>query len=180
MVDGVKVRHRSNTNRRDRPSSATTVSLTSRTENLVKTENHATNNAVTLGQLTDPTETRENRSFGHTDTGYTTSPTTHMLQPINESSLLEGGEVGGESHFNTRSRARRGLKLRPQWKWIVRTMGGDRNDTWRRDTLSLSSVRLSDSGTYSCYYGGRESFSIKVTVAGESQQHPRCFGGCEA
>lgn len=182
MVDGVKVRHRSNANRRDRPSSATTVSITSRTENLVKTEKHATNNAVTQGQLTAPTETRQSRRSGHTDTGYTTSPTTHMLQPINGSSLSEGEEVDGGSHFNARSTTRRGLKLRPQWKWIFRTMGkGDRDVTRRRgDTLSLSSVGLSDSGTYACYYGGRENFSIKVTVAGESQQQPRYFGGCEA
>uniref|UniRef100_A0A8C9YE85 Interleukin 6 receptor n=1 Tax=Sander lucioperca TaxID=283035 RepID=A0A8C9YE85_SANLU len=114
-------------------------------------------------------------------TGYTASPTTHTVWQTSVSRLLkdesdwEAKEMDGESDYEKEgdegSRVTRGIKSRLQWKWNSRTVGkGDRD--WgeitferRRASLSLSSVRLTDSGRYSCYHRGRERFSLKVNVA---------------
>ncbi|XP_037309786.2 interleukin-6 receptor subunit alpha isoform X2 [Pungitius pungitius] len=70
----------------------------------------------------------------------------------------EGAEEG--------SRVTRGLK---QWKWNGRTVGGEDRGWGPMDgtgaSLSLSSVRPTDSGRYACYHRGRERFSLKVNVA---------------
>lgn len=186
MVDGVKVRNSSNTDRRDSSPGATqtTVNIISRPGDSKKSEKHTIKNAVKQGCHTSPTVTRENRSLGHTDTGYTASPTVHMVQPTSVRSRLKAEEMDGESDYKEEeeeeegSRVTRGIKSRSQWKWTRRTVGkGDGDITWRRGpTLSLSSVRLTDSGTYTCYHRGRERFSLKVTVAGESPRQQSCVG----
>ncbi|GAA6220665.1 interleukin-6 receptor subunit alpha-like isoform X1 [Lates japonicus] len=58
-----------------------------------------------------------------------------------------------------------------RWKWNGWTVGNGKKD-WgeiafenRGATLSLFSVRLTDSGKYTCHHRGRERFSLKVIVA---------------
>ncbi|XP_078109046.1 interleukin-6 receptor subunit alpha isoform X1 [Sander vitreus] len=186
-VDGVKVsmaRQGSNTNRRGRSSDSTpttTVNIRSNTEVLMKSDKHTVENTVSEGYHPDLADAGENRSLGHTATGYTASPTTHTVWQTSVSRLLkdesdwEAKEMDGESDYEEEgeegSRVTRGIKSRLQWKWNSRTVGkGDRD--WgeitferRRASLSLSSVRLTDSGRYSCYHRGRERFSLKVNVA---------------
>ncbi|XP_022051712.2 interleukin-6 receptor subunit alpha [Acanthochromis polyacanthus] len=68
-------------------------------------------------------------------------------------------------------RVTRGIRSRPQWKWNKSLVGsGDKdwgNFTFGRSgaTLALTSVRLEDSGKYSCHHRGREKFAVKVIVA---------------
>ncbi|CAG11884.1 unnamed protein product [Tetraodon nigroviridis] len=63
-----------------------------------------------------------------------------------------------------------------QWKWTGRMVGKrDRGVKWSRGaTLSLSSVTLADSGTFTCYDREKERFSIKVIVA-EPPEKPDLF-----
>ncbi|XP_051261901.1 interleukin-6 receptor subunit alpha [Dicentrarchus labrax] len=186
MVDGVKVRNSSNTNRRGTSTGATptTVKITTNTGVPMKSDKHTVETAVSEGYL-NPTEAAENRSLGHTDTGYTASPTTHMIQLTSARTLLEAEGMGGEGDYEEEeeedeeeegeegSRVTRGIKSGPQWKWKWnRRMVGKGDRDWgeisferKGATLSLSSVRLTDSGMYTCYYRDRERFSIKVTVA---------------
>ncbi|XP_018536045.1 interleukin-6 receptor subunit alpha isoform X3 [Lates calcarifer] len=58
-----------------------------------------------------------------------------------------------------------------RWKWNGWTVGNGKRD-WgeiafenRGATLSLFSVRVTDSGKYTCHHRGRERFSLKVIVA---------------
>ncbi|XP_031155135.1 interleukin-6 receptor subunit alpha isoform X2 [Sander lucioperca] len=186
-VDGVKVsmaRQGSNTNRGGSSSDSTpttTVNIRSNTEVSMKSDKHTVENTVSEGYHPDLTDAGENRSLGRTATGYTASPTTHTVWQTSVSRLLkdesdwEAKEMDGESDYEKEgdegSRVTRGIKSRLQWKWNSRTVGkGDRD--WgeitferRRASLSLSSVRLTDSGRYSCYHRGRERFSLKVNVA---------------
>lgn len=178
-VDGVKVRNGSNTNRVGSSSAATptTVNIITSPGAQMKSNTHNTENAV--GQA--PTQAGDNRSLRHTDTGYTASPTAHMDQPTSVSRLLNTAETHGVDYEEEeRSRVTRGIKLRSQWKLNKRTLGkGDRDwggITFDRSgaSLSLYSVRLTDSGTYACFHRGRERFSLKVIIAGESER--RRFG----
>lgn len=183
MVDGVKVRNSSNTNRRDRSPgpTKTTVNIISKTTVSMGSEKHTMEYAVNQGYKSNASSIGENRSLGHTDARYTTSPTTNTIQPTDVNRLVMAEEIDGkddykegeeEEEWKEESRSSRGVKSsrRPQWKWTGRTPGKeDRDMIWRRGaTLSLSSVRLTDSGTYTCYHRGRESFSLKVIIAGEA------------
>nr|QJI54763.1 interleukin-6 receptor [Siniperca chuatsi] len=183
-VDGVKVsmaRNSSNTNRRGSSSDAnpTTVNIISNSGVSMKSDKHTMKGER---NHSNPTEAGETRSRQHIDTGYTASPTTHMVQPTSLSRLRkresnrEAEEMDGEGDYEEEeeegeegSRVTRGIKSRPQWKRNGRRVGkGDRGGiTFERRgaTLCLSSVRLADSGKYTCYYRGRERFSLKVTVA---------------
>ncbi|KAM9353472.1 interleukin-6 receptor subunit alpha [Symphorus nematophorus] len=180
MVNGVKVRNISNTSGKGRSSSVTpaTVNIISTAGVSMKSDKQTLEDSVSEGYHFNPTVTEENRRLRQTDTGYTASPTTYPIQPTRlpmaeETDDYEEEEGEGEEEG---SRVTRGIKLRPQWKWNGTTVGkGDRD--WgeitfeRRGTkLSLSSVRLTDSGTYKCYNRGRERFSLKVTVAGPPEK----------
>ncbi len=186
MVDGVKVsvpRTSSKANRRGSSSHAkpTTANVISNTEVSMKSDKQTMESAVTEGYHSNLTEAGENRSLGHTDTGYTASPTTHMVRPTSVSGPSaemtdgEGDYEEEEEEGEKGNRVTRGIKSRPQWKWDGRTVGkGDRD--WgeiafegKGAALSLSSVRLTDSGRYTCNHRGRERFSLKVIVAGKSQ-----------
>lgn len=184
-VDGVKVsmaKHGLNTNRKGNTEDATpttTVNIRSNTGVSMKSDKHTVENAVSEGYHFDPTEAGENRSFGHMDTGFTASSTTHTAQPTSVSRLMKGEseEMDGEGDYEDEeegeegSRVTRGIKSRIQWKWNGRTVGkGDRD--WGEITLErrgavlcLSSVRLTDSGRYTCYHRGRERFSLKIIVS---------------
>ncbi|XP_045901591.1 interleukin-6 receptor subunit alpha [Micropterus dolomieu] len=154
-----------------------------------KRNSHTVENSVSEGYRSNTTEEGDARSPQHTDTGYTASPTPRTVQPTSVSrqrkgeSNLEAEGMDGEGNYEEEmeeeeddggeegSRVTRGIKSRPQWKWNGRMVGkGDRD--WgeitferRGASLSLSSVRLTDSGKYTCYYRGRERLSLKVIVA---------------
>lgn len=133
------------------------------------------------------TVTGENRSPTYTDTGSTASPTTQMVHQTTVSSLSESTwvdeemnsegdyeeeEVEGEGGY----RVTRGINSSPQWKWNGKRVEKGKRD-WgeisfemRGATLSLSSVRPTDSGNYTCHHRGKERFSFKVIVAGGSHE----------
>nr|XP_046255314.1 interleukin-6 receptor subunit alpha isoform X2 [Scatophagus argus] len=172
-VDGVKVRRGSSS-----AVTPTTANVRTNTQVMMMMERakHIVEDAVSQKYHSNFNATGENRSLGQTDTGYTASPTALMAQPTSVHRLprAEGMEEDYEEEEEQEeegSRVTRTVKPRPQWKWNGRTLG--KGDTDRVDftferrgaTLSLSSVRLTDSGKYTCYYNGRERFSLKVTVA---------------
>ncbi|XP_070822495.1 interleukin-6 receptor subunit alpha [Chaetodon trifascialis] len=178
MVDGVKVRNSSNTKRRGSSSAAnpTTVNIINKTGVSLESGTYTMEN-----YHSNATEAGDNSSLRHTDTGHTASPTTHTVQPTSVHRLLEDGEVDGEADYEEEeekeegSRVTRGIKSKSQWTWTVKTMAkGDRGQgessfERRGATLSLSSVRLTDSGKYMCYHKGRERFSLKVIIADPPQ-----------
>ncbi|CAK6960706.1 interleukin-6 receptor subunit alpha [Scomber scombrus] len=200
-VDGVNVninRKSSNTNRGESSSNAipTTAKTVSNTGVSVKSDR----NTISKGYHTQTTEagvntvTEENKHLGYTGTGYTTYPPSQTVQLTNVSRLLmgesnwQGEDMDGEGEYDDEeeeegeegSRVTRGIKSRPQWKWNGRSVGkGDRD--WgevtfekRGATLSLASVRPTDSGNYTCYHRGRERLSLKVTIA-DPPETPRLF-----
>ncbi|KAK5862288.1 hypothetical protein PBY51_017699 [Eleginops maclovinus] len=161
-ADGVKVS--SNINRKGSPSDATPTSfnITSNTEALTKSAIITVENTVSGGHHSNTTEAEESKSLKHSETAYTASPSP---QPVWENRDY------GEEEDEDGSRVTRSIKPGLQWKWNGRTVGKGNRD-WgevsferRGASLSLSSVRLSDSGRYTCYLKGRERFSLKVKVA---------------
>ncbi|XP_051922162.1 interleukin-6 receptor subunit alpha [Hippocampus zosterae] len=75
---------------------------------------------------------------------------------------LEGGNANGGTRV---------VKGKSKWKWNGKTVG---RGHWESDgfalgrsgtQLSVTSVRLRDSGNYTCQYRGRVMFSLKVIVA---------------
>ncbi|XP_059195157.1 interleukin-6 receptor subunit alpha [Centropristis striata] len=183
-VDGVKVSMGLNNNKRGSSADAiqtTTANVRSNPEALIKSE--TAKSAVSEGYRSNPTEAGENRILRHAGRGYTAPLTTHTVRPTSVSRRLKGEseEVDGEGDHEEEeeeeeeggegSRVTRGIKSRLQWTWNKRTVvKGDRE---RGDvslerggaSLSLSSVRLTDSGRYTCYERGKERFSLKVKVA---------------
>ncbi|XP_036931730.1 interleukin-6 receptor subunit alpha isoform X2 [Acanthopagrus latus] len=173
-VDGVKVRNGSNTNRVGSSSAATPtiVSIITSPGAQMKSDTHTTENAVSQGYRSNPTEAGDYSSLRHTDTGYTASPTAHVGQHTGARRLLNTAETDGEEYEEDEaSRVTRGIKWRSPWKLNKRTLGKGDSDqggiTFDRSgtSLSLSSVRVTDSGTYACFHRGRERFSLKVIVA---------------
>ncbi|XP_028281656.1 interleukin-6 receptor subunit alpha [Parambassis ranga] len=121
--------------------------------------------------------------------GHTASP--HILQPSSASTPLEsnsnreGGYDGDEEEKEEEesdegSRVTRGIKTRPVWMWNRSTVGkGDRdwgNITFRSSgtVLTLASVRLTDSGKFTCHHRGKEKFAVKVIVA-DPPESPSLF-----
>ncbi|XP_029308039.1 LOW QUALITY PROTEIN: interleukin-6 receptor subunit alpha [Cottoperca gobio] len=177
-VDGVKVnkaRNSSNTNRRSSPSvNPTTVNIISNTEVSTKSDKHTVEKTAREGYSSIPTDAGENKSLGHSNAVNTTSPSTHTVQPTGVSRLVKGesnkeDEYGDyEEEGEEGGRVTRGIKSRLQWKWNGKTVGKeDREITFERRgaSLSLSTVRLTDAGRYTCYHKGRQRFSVKVNVA---------------
>lgn len=188
MVNGVTVkvaRNSSNTNRRGSPSVATTTtgdSINKHTMGSTANELYHSNWGVS-------TVTGKNRSPIYTDTGSTASSTTQVVHPTSVSRLLksesnwEDKEMETEGYYEEEeeeegergSRVTRGVNSSPKWRWNGKMVGKAKRD-WgeitfesRGATLTLSSVRLADSGNYTCHHRGRDRFSLKVIVAGESQ-----------
>lgn len=155
MIDGLKVRKGSNSSNRGGSQSG----VVSKTGALIKSlKQDVVNDANT-----------ENSSCGHT-----ASPSTRAVQPTSGQRLSEAREVDQETEedeeeeeeWNDESRENSSL----QWKWTGRTVGKrDKDVKWSRGAmLSLSSVTVPDSGTFTCYHSGKERFSIKVIVSSES------------
>uniref|UniRef100_A0A3Q3VQL3 Immunoglobulin domain-containing protein n=1 Tax=Mola mola TaxID=94237 RepID=A0A3Q3VQL3_MOLML len=165
IVDGVKIRNSSNASRKNSSpgTTQTTPNIRSHTGDLIESAKHTTENAVSHGYSnhTNLTVAREPRGLGGTDTGYTAPPTAHIQPTTGEDDSTEEDEEEQKEG----SRVTRDIKLRPYWNWMGRTVGkADRGVTGRTGaTLSLSSLSLADSGTYTCQRG-RERFSLKVIV----------------
>ncbi|XP_056299901.1 interleukin-6 receptor subunit alpha isoform X2 [Pseudoliparis swirei] len=174
-VDGVKVSiHRNSANiRRGNSSNATptTENIISETGVWMKIKKHPVNE----GKQPNSTLAGESRSLGLT--GYTASTSTHTARPTSVDRQLKGEEMDGmgdyeeEEEAEKGSRVTRGTKSRLQWKWMSRTVRKgvrDRGETTferRGAALSLSPVRLEDSGRYTCYHRGRERSSFLIHVA---------------
>ncbi|KAI9533298.1 hypothetical protein NQZ68_025692 [Dissostichus eleginoides] len=156
-ADGVKVRVGSSSDE-----NRTSVNNISNPEALMKSAKPTVENTVGEGYHSNTTEAGESKSLKHSATAYTASASTPTVWETGDYEEEEG-EDG--------SRVTRSIKPRLQWKWNGRIVGkGDRD--WgeisferRGSSLSLSSVRLSDSGRFTCYHRGRERFSLKVKVA---------------
>lgn len=185
MVNGVTVSI--TRNRPARPSVAPATSPSS-----LNSKNTVNNIVREETDLNSSVSTGENRSLTYTDTEPTTSPTTYRDDPTRVSWLpksewdWEGKETNGEDDYDEDeddegegSRVTRGIKSSPQWKLNGKMVGKGKRD-WgaitferRGTTLNLSSVRQKDSGNYSCHHQGRERFSVKVVIEGESKQNER-------
>lgn len=162
MIDGLKVRKGSNASKRGVSQS----SVVSKTGALIKSlKQNVVNDANT----------------GNSSCGHTASPSTRMVLQTSGQRLSEAREVGQEieeeeeEEWNDESRLMRRENSSLQWKWTGRMVGKrDKEVKWSRGaTLTLSSVAVSDSGTFTCYQRGKERFSIKVIVAGESRTERR-------
>lgn len=162
MIDGLKVRRGSNASKRG----ASQSSVISKTEALIKSLKQDVVNDANVG----------NSSCGHT-----ASPATRVVLPTSGQRLSEARELAEETEeeedeeWNDESRLMRRENSSLQWKWTGRMVGKrDKDVKWSRGaTRSLSSVTVSDSGTFTCYHRGKERFSIKVIVACESHTEGR-------
>lgn len=161
MIDGLKVRKGSNGSKRGGSQSGVIS-----TRALIKSLKQDVVNDANTG----------NSSCGHTP-----SASTHMVLPTRGQRLSEAPEVDQETEEReeeeewNESRLMRRENSSLQWKWTGRMVGKrDKDVKWSRGaTLSLSSVTVSDSGTFTCYHSGKERFSIKVIVAGQSHTKHR-------
>ncbi|XP_061885880.1 interleukin-6 receptor subunit alpha [Entelurus aequoreus] len=91
----------------------------------------------------------------------------HLASPVHE--VVQTSSTTGKTEVVDKNKVTRGLKRK--WKLNGKTVGRGHWD-WEGFTvgrggtpLSVSSVRLKDSGNYSCLQRGRERFSLKVIVA---------------
>ncbi|XP_032414815.1 interleukin-6 receptor subunit alpha [Xiphophorus hellerii] len=123
----------------------------------------------------------ENRSSGYSDVEHATSP--QVVQPTPPSKTTTKGmsdwedkEMKLQAEYKDKeseegSRATREVKMRPQWQWNKQLMESTDRD-WGGlaflsdgSGLSLSSVRLTDAGKYTCHHRGEETLAVKVIVA---------------
>lgn len=111
---------------------------------------------------------------------YAASP--HMVQSATPSRTPEGESIQENEEVDTGyeaekggkgSRVTRDIKSNSEWKWNKQPLrkndsrGGDIKFLTGGTILSLPSIRLTDSGKYTCHHGGRETTAVKVIVAGE-------------
>ncbi|XP_067365183.1 interleukin-6 receptor subunit alpha isoform X2 [Channa argus] len=182
IVNGVPVnigRNNSNTNRRwsttvAPPTTGHHLNNKHTRENTVS-EVYNSNSEVT-------TVTRENTSPRYTDAGSKASPTAHMVEPTSVNRVPKSDWAGEEMNSEKDNeeddkesddgrRITRSLKCSPYWNWNRKRVGTGKRD-WGEfgfdrtgAVLFLSSVRLIDSGNYTCHHRGRETFTVKVIVA---------------
>ncbi|XP_029359270.1 interleukin-6 receptor subunit alpha isoform X2 [Echeneis naucrates] len=181
LVNGVRVnitQKSSNTNggRTSSVVPTTTANITRKKRNVDSTVDWGYNSKT---EEEVRTATEENQSARYIT--YTASPISNIVQPTStggpqkNKSNWDAEELDSEDDYEEdeeeiSSRVTRGIKSRHEWSWNNKAMGSGRRD-WgdiklerRGSTLSLSSVRMKDSGKYSCHYRGREVFSVKVSV----------------
>lgn len=166
-MDGVKVRNGSNSGKRDVSHSTTQTTLKSTSKMHVWTKSERRSGAVSHGPSRDPGDT--NRSPRH-GAAHMVPPTSAGALKADDTDAEEEEKEEGEEERDGGSRVTRGL--RRQWKWTRRTTSGkgDKDITFTSEAeLSLSPVKLADSGTYTCFYRGTEMHMFKVIVAGRSQ-----------
>lgn len=179
-VDGVKVsltKINSRSNERERSAQLTTT--TEKMSSAAKCDSMKSNESD--DSHSQQTEAGVSTTPGQ-HTGHTAAP--HILQPTSVSTPLEsnsnreGGYDGDEEEKEEEesdegSRVTRGIKARHEWMWNRSTVGKGHkawgNITFRRSgtVLNLASVRLTDSGKFTCHHRGKEKFAVKVIVAGK-------------
>lgn len=116
---------------------------------------------------------------GNGSYGNTAPPSTRVVPQTTGQRLSEAREVHRETEeeqeeeWDEESRLVQRENSSLQWKWTGRMVGKRGRDVrWSGGAmLSLPSVTVSDSGTFTCYHSGKERFSVKVIVAGESAQN---------
>ncbi|XP_008285957.1 interleukin-6 receptor subunit alpha [Stegastes partitus] len=171
-VDGLKVGlSRSSDAGRSAPSVRTTTQK-------------VTSNSAVSGQVSPaPGEDRRyTEDTGRTDSPHVVHPTSNKLDSdwTDEEVIDYEDEDEEEEEEEEGGRVTRGIKSRPQWRWNKMPMGSGDKDwgdfTFGRSeaTLSLSSVRLEDSGKYSCHRRGQERFTVKVIVT-DPLESPNLF-----
>ncbi|XP_041842728.1 interleukin-6 receptor subunit alpha [Melanotaenia boesemani] len=178
-VNGVKVKNDSNSNKRrilvgvpSTPKVASNSAFSTKSvQNTVSEEYRSTSTDIGVSTMSE-----ENKNLSITDTEYTTSP--YMIQSTTTSRTPErvDEEKDTEDDYDHEeglegNRVTRDIKSRPQWKWNKELVGTGNRD-WGKITftsggaaLSLASVRLTDTGKYTCHQSGRETFAVKVIVA---------------
>ncbi|KAJ0000421.1 hypothetical protein NQD34_012263 [Periophthalmus magnuspinnatus] len=128
---------------------------------------HSTVNSITLNtELPKPQEVmnRERKIIP------TLSPS-DVSQPIRAKTEWSAGEVDDfEDESDDEEKEESSVKLGVQWKWNNKHLQGKTQES----TLSLSHLRVSDSGRYSCHHRGTERFSTKIIVA-EAAETPHLF-----
>ncbi|KAJ0065969.1 hypothetical protein NL108_001189 [Boleophthalmus pectinirostris] len=129
------------------------------------TTNSITHNAVLPKQ--QDTVTRENQR----KTVPTFSPS--VSHPVREKTELGAGEEDGfEDEFDDEEKEERSVKRTIQWKWNNKYLQGMTHGS----SLSLSHLRMSDSGRYSCHLRGAERFSTKIIVSETAETpHLSCY-----
>ncbi|XP_068179198.1 interleukin-6 receptor subunit alpha isoform X2 [Antennarius striatus] len=161
-VDGFQVRNSSNTKR---------VFETQHTP-ITPTNNTTTNVGVNIKNENHTGDIVQSQIRRLRETEHTASPTNHMVQEI------DGKTDDHEEDKQDGSWLTRDINSEHHWKWMRRVGESEQRQTpWRTgETLSLSAVGLTDSGTYKCHYRGRERFSIKLIIA-DSLEKPslHCF-----
>lgn len=168
-VDGVKrslAGSSAGINKRESSSNVTPATQKDLHNSAVSAENDSssTKNAVS--------EPRENRSLVHTDAGYTES---RLLKDKSNCTAEDMDVKDDNEEGEGESRVTRGIKPRPEWKWNKMALGTGNRDgggtAFRRSgyTVCLPSLRPTDTGKYACYHRGKETFGVKVFVAGELQ-----------
>lgn len=98
-----------------------------------------------------------------------TTSSSSVSQPSRAKSDWEDGHKDKpEDEFDEEETGETTAKFNIQWKFSTK------NVQWNREgsTLSLSRVRMSDSGRYSCHHGNTERFSTRVIVADEAPETP--------
>lgn len=98
-----------------------------------------------------------------------TPSSSSVSQPSRAKSDWDDGHMDkSEDEFNEEETGETAAKFNIQWKFNTKDV------QWNTEgsTLSLSRVRMSDSGRYSCHHGGTERFSTRVIVADEAPETP--------
>lgn len=101
-----------------------------------------------------------------------TSSSSSVSQPIRTKSEWDPGRVGEfEDEFDDEGKDERATKFNLQWKFTK-----DGQGIAEGPTLSLSHVKMSDSGRYSCHQRGTERFSTRVIVTEAPETpHLSCY-----
>ncbi|KAM9851708.1 interleukin-6 receptor subunit alpha [Aulostomus maculatus] len=137
----------------------------------VTSDVNSAENSVSQRDRTAEVVTGENWNLSYSGYGSPTPPTEHSTsrRVKGDWDEMQGDFEEGEGVES--NRVTRGIKLKPQWKWNGRTVGQGQRD-WgditfdrRGAALSLASMRVKDSGNYTCHHRGRERLSVKVIIA---------------
>lgn len=156
-VDGVKVM--SNANTRQRSFAAVTQS----------TVNPLSSNTVLQSKYTAVNRNSEGQTFS-------TLLPTGVSHPLGAKSEWDTGHKQSEEEYNEEEEGgeivSEGVKSKYQWK----SNSKDLLDNRLGPTMSLSPVRMADSGRYSCRHEGTERFSVRVIVAEAPETpHLSCY-----
>ncbi|XP_015248369.1 PREDICTED: interleukin-6 receptor subunit alpha-like isoform X1 [Cyprinodon variegatus] len=124
----------------------------------------------------------ENQSNEYSNKERFTSPQVVQPTPLSMTTILRGESKWEENKkkpedeyrdkdWGESSRVTRGAKIRPQWRWNKQLVQRADRDWGEMEflnggsSLSLSSVRQTDAGKYTCHQRGEETLAVTVIVA---------------